>query len=306
VLGEAAPAAEERLAQTVRDLEDEEREAKLAVVTGPVGAPSMTAYARRLRARIGYAGTLVVTAPGRPVRAVGPLPPAEITRRLRAGGVGAVADPTERVVLAARLVAAERPLDSGASTRQLTALIGLAILGAGWAVAWGLRREGRGRRAAVSDARNRGRVQLDALAAQAARLRAGPDGPSSALTQAEEEARAARRALEGAGDLAAVAAAEARLQAGLAALARARSAAGHEQPADPYSGLCRVDPAHGPAAERAVTAEGGPAIPACAACAAAAAAGAPRARRRVAVRGVPLPYDQAGAATPPPGAASRS
>lgn len=307
-LGDGAAAGEERLAEAARALSEEGRDAKLAVVAGPVGAPSLRAYVNRLRARLGYTGTLVVTAPGRPVVAEGPLPPGAITRRLRAERVNAIPDPLERVSAAAGLVSVVRPEDPGSGTRQIGALLGLAVLGAGWAVAWGLRREGRAGRQAVSDARNRGRVLLDALDAQAARLGAAdpPPASQSALAEARAQARAARHDLEGAASAKAIAGAQARLEAGLAALARARAGAGHPAPDDPFSGLCRIDPAHGGAVDEAVPVGADAPVPACGACAAA----APRERRRVAVGGVPVPFDEArpepSDPAVSPGAASRS
>jgi len=74
VLGDAAPAAARELTEVAAELAAARRPVKLAIVAGPVGAPSMRAYARRLARAIGWAGTLVVTAPGRPVAAVGPRP----------------------------------------------------------------------------------------------------------------------------------------------------------------------------------------------------------------------------------------
>ena len=53
-----------------------------------------------------------MTAPGRPVIAVGPRPPADITLRLRAGAVGAVADPVDRVIRAAELAVPPPPDDA--------------------------------------------------------------------------------------------------------------------------------------------------------------------------------------------------
>jgi hypothetical protein len=109
VLGESALEARAQLAETAARLRAERRPVKLAVVAGPVGSPSMRAYARRLSAELGGTETLVVTAPGRAVVAVGPRPPAQITRALRAERVGRIANPVERVIAAALVGVATGP-----------------------------------------------------------------------------------------------------------------------------------------------------------------------------------------------------
>ena len=78
-LGPASAEAEAELAAAAASLNRARQPVKLAIVLGPVGAPGMQAYVRRLRRTLDYEGTLVVTAPGRPVAVAGPLPRGTIT-----------------------------------------------------------------------------------------------------------------------------------------------------------------------------------------------------------------------------------
>ncbi len=136
-LGPASKAAEAELAAAAAELAEQRQPAKLAIVLGPTGAPGMQAYARRLRRALGYDGTLVVTAPGRGVVAEGPLPRATVAGRLRRTRANAVTNPTERVILAAR-TAVPPPADEDDNGVQVViAMLGLAVIGGGWAVAWG-------------------------------------------------------------------------------------------------------------------------------------------------------------------------
>ena len=74
-LGPLAPAAEAQLQEAADRLAERGQPVKLAIVAGPAGAPSMRVYARRLADEVaGEEETLVVTAPGRAVIAVGPRP----------------------------------------------------------------------------------------------------------------------------------------------------------------------------------------------------------------------------------------
>ena len=70
----------------------------------------MPVYVRRLKAQLGYDGTLVVTTRGRTIAAAGPRATAEMTRALRAEAVGRISDPVARLARAAD-VAAPPPAD---------------------------------------------------------------------------------------------------------------------------------------------------------------------------------------------------
>jgi hypothetical protein len=295
-LGAAAPAALAELAATAQRLARRGQPVKLAIVAGPVGAPSMRVYARRLAGDLPGETTLVVTAPGRPVIAVGPRSPADITRRLRNGAVGAIADPVDRVVRAAALAVPPPPDDEAAGTRAVLVLLGLAALGAAWAVAWGARRHARADRERMLEARAAAAVRLDALAARADALMARPDLPPAARADAERavaarhQAAAALPAARSAGDVARL---EPLLAEAVAAVNRACAAVGDDSPADdPFAGLCAADPAHGPAvAEAPIDGRREPAG-VCAACAEAAAAGRPARQRLVPIGGRPAPYTE--------------
>jgi hypothetical protein len=293
-LGPDARAAEAELAAAAARLADRERPVKLAVVAGPAGAPSMRAYARRLaRAVADEDDTLVVSAPDRPVIAVGPRPPAEITQRLRAERVGAIADPVDRAVRAAEL-AVPSPDDEGSGTRAVLILLGLGALGAAWAVAWGARRQGRVERERMLEGRAAATVRLDAVAARTGALMSRLDLPPSARAEAEramaahDEAAAQLRAARVAAD---VERATPKVRDAVAALSRAGAAVGEPSTADDlFAGLCAADPAHGPAvAEARIDGRADPAE-VCAACADQAAAGRPPRPRLVPIGGRPAPY----------------
>ncbi len=297
-LGPAAPAAEAELQAAADRLGAGEQPVKLAVVAGPAGAPSMRVYARRLAEAVaGEDDTVVVTAPRRPAVAVGPRPPAETTRRFRAARVGAVDDPVDRVVRAAELAVIE-PADEGSGTRAVLILLGLAALGAAWAVAWGARREARVERERMLEARAAAAVRLDAASARAAALQERPDLPPAARAEVERAAAARDAAaddLQRARSVADVDAVAPRVREALDDLARAAAAVGQDQPADdPFAGLCAADPAHGPAvAEAALEGAGEPAR-VCAACAERAEAGDPPRPRLVPVGGRPVPFTDIG------------
>ena len=104
-LGPAARAEEANLARVAARMAAEGRHVKLAIVLGPVGARNLQAYARTLAGRLAFGGTLVVTTPGGAAAAAGPRTAADITRALRAAGVRAIANPTERVTVAASVAA---------------------------------------------------------------------------------------------------------------------------------------------------------------------------------------------------------
>lgn len=293
-LGARAPEAVAALEQTARRLRDAGTPARLAIVQGPAGAPSMRVYARRLARELSEGETLVVTAPGRPVIAVGPRAPADITRRLRAERIGAVDDPVERVARAAALAVPE-PLDEEAwGTRAVLVMLGLAALGAAWAVAWGARRRAGAEREVVLEARAAAAVRLDAASARAAALAGRDDLPAAAradLQRAIDARDAAAAALQGARSPADVDGASERIAHALADLSRAAASVGEDQPADdPFAGLCGADPAHGPAVgEGPLEGLDGPA-PLCADCAARAADGAPPRPRLVPVAGRPAVF----------------
>ena len=293
-LGPAARAAEAELAAAAARLADREGPVKLAVVAGPAGAPSMRIYARRLaKAVAGEDDTVVVTAPDRPVIAVGPRPPAEITQRLRAERVGAIPDPVDRAVRAAEL-AVPPPDDASSGTRAVLILLGLAALGAAWAVAWGARRQGRAERERMLEARAAATVRLDAVEARAGALMSRLDLPPSARDEAEramaahDEAAAELRAARKPAD---VERAAPKVREAVAALSRAGAAVGEQSTAeDLFAGLCAADPAHGPAVAEARI-DGRPeTAEVCAACAEQAAAGHPPRPRLVPIGGRPAPY----------------
>jgi len=296
-LGPAAPAAEVQLATAAARLDGQGRPVKLAIVAGPAGAPSMRVYARRLAKDVAPGETLVVTAPGRPVIAVGPRPPADITRRLRAAGVGAIADPVDRILRAAELAVPPPPDDEATGTRAILILLGLAALGAAWAVAWGARRQARAERERMLEARAAAAVRLDAVGARAGALMSRLDLPPSARADAERaiaarnEAAAGLRRIRRAEDVERIAP---RIDEALAALSRACAAVGEPPPGDdPFAGLCAADPAHGPAvAEARIDGRSDPAE-VCAACAEQSAAGRPPRPRLIPIGGRPAPYTEA-------------
>jgi hypothetical protein len=301
-LGAEAPAALARLRGVAARFEANGQPVKLAVVAGPVGARNLRVYAVRLRSRLGFPGTLAVTAPGRPAVVVGPRTPAAITGSLRRARVNRRRDPVARVSAAARAAVPPSPNTTGSIARGLAIVLGLAVLGGLWAVAWGLRRDRRRRATAVSDARAGLRVRLDALEARSAALARRPDLPPAAralLDQAAAAADAASAETRGALSREAIDRAAAEAARGMDAAARAAALAGEAlDPSDPFAGLCAVDPGHGEATAIAPTADRPDPVPVCADCAAAAEAGEPRGRRLVPVGGRPVPFDEA----PAPGA----
>ncbi|MGD9695189.1 MAG: hypothetical protein AB7V42_05955 [Thermoleophilia bacterium] len=280
VLGEASAAGEATLVHAATRLARERRPVKLAIVLGPAGAPSMSVYARRLslalRARTSFEGTLVVTAPGRAVVAVGPIPPAEVTRRLRAARVSREPNLVDRVLLAASLTAPPPPDDSGAARRHLLLLLGLAALGGAWAVAWGQHRTERRKRDRTVQARAAMLVCVQGIAARARALAARrdlPDERRAALARAIDDCVAAEVTLGGARTVDAVGAVRAVAHAGLDAVAAAERSLGEPgNPDDPFAGLCVTDPAHGPPQGHAGL---------CARCADTASRGPAPARRRI-------------------------
>lgn len=298
-LGPDTPEATERLQEAADDLNGTGRPVKLAVVLGPVGAPSMRAYTRDLRRRLGYDGTLAVTSPGRGVVVVGPDPPATVTRRLRAARVASIRDPVDRVITAASAAAPPSTDDGGGGPRLIAAFLGIAILGAAWAVAWGLRRERRGRRGELAEARGYLSTVLDATRERAGALGARPDLPDDARAQVDRalvDYANALAALRGADTVTRIEGVLPPTRSALASLADAASAVGERLPADePFRGLCAVDPAHGPATAHAVV-EGRGEAEVCSACASVAADGEALVRRMLPTPVGPVPFDEMSAA----------
>lgn len=296
-LGPASAAAEAELARAAAEMAERRQPAKLAVVLGPAGAPGMQAYARRLRRELGYEGTLVVTAPGRGVVAEGPLPRGTIAGRLRRTRADAVRNPTERVILAAR-TAAPPPLDEDeGGTQAIIALLGLAVLGGGWAVAWGMRRESREQRRVIGDARAVMQVCLDALRARAIALtkRGGVPAEAQAHIQGGLAAYAdGATRLKGARDVLTIDRVLLDLRRGLGELAAAGEIIGVAQPADdPFAGLCAVDPAHGRSVAPATVEDAPEPLEVCEDCRRAAEAGEPRSRRLIPAGRDEVPFSEA-------------
>jgi hypothetical protein len=231
------------------------------------------------------------------VIAVGPRPPAEITRSLRGERVGAIADPVDRVVRAAELAVPPPPDDEADGTRAILVLLGLAALGAAWAVAWGARRQGRAERDRMLEARAAALVRLDAVGARAGVLMSRLDLPPDARADAEraiaahDEAAAGLRAARRAEDVERIVP---RIDDATAALSRACAAVGEPPPSDdPFAGLCAVDPAHGPAVAEARIDGLDDTVAVCAACAEQSAAGRPPRPRLIPIGGRPAPYTEA-------------
>jgi hypothetical protein len=293
-LGEAAPGLQRELRSAAADLARDRRPVKLAIVTGRGGAAGLLAYTRNLRRALGYAGTLVLTSPGGAVAAVGPRPPAEITRLLRRARVGRIENPADRVIAAAR-VAAPPPLADRSGTREAMTLLGLAVLGGVWAVAVGTRRRARVARQELVEARAAMRVYLDALRARASALARGGRLPKAARPRVESALGAyadAISALQQAGSVDEVARLAPRVRSGLDDLAAAGRAAGEPWASedDPFAGLCGADPAHGPADGEAALEAGAAPVPLCARCREMAERGEPVPLRLVPVRGRPVPF----------------
>jgi len=253
VLGPATTAGQATVTAAARRLNLDGRAVKLAVVAGPVGAPTLQVYARGLAGRLGYSGTLVVTTPSGTIAAVGPRPAATMTRALRAARVGRIVNPVDRLVAAAEVAAPAAVDPGGQGTRSVLILIALGGLGALWAVALGSGRGERRTRRQVAESRARTRVCLDALGARAGALTRRDDLPPPAregvaralttyatATTSLEETRRMDQIDELAPDV----------RSGMDEIARAAETVGEEMPSDdPFAGLCAIDPIHGPASD---------------------------------------------------------
>jgi len=294
VAGAAAADREGDLAAAAARLDGLGRPVKLALVVGPVGAPSLPVYVRRLAAQLHYDGTIIVTTRGRAIAAAGPRSTAEMTRALRGERVGRIVDPVARLARAAD-VAAPPPPDLDAEARHSAlVLLTLAVLGGAWAAAIGLGHQGRRTRREITEARGRARVCADALRARTIALARRPDLPQDArshvehalgvyadaisalpeMTRLEEVASFAPRIREALDDIAATAA----------------TVTGEPAGADPFAGLCGIDPAHGVAV---TSPEPGGGRPLCEACRAAAERGEALTPRMLFEGGEAVPFDAA-------------
>lgn len=244
VLGEAADQARTDLRAARAQLARHRRDARFVIVPGPIGAPSMTTFARRLYLRSDDGGALLVTAPGRPVVVWGIDPHADAQARIALSGANRLTNPVDRLVGAADAVVPTRPDPSG--VRQVLLLFALTGMGAAWATAIGVRGAGRRQRVALTETRAQLRLWIDTLRAQALRI-----------SQRERLAPRDRQLVEGVLALCAdtltgihnartaddVRHLEPRIQAGFARLAPLRA----DGDGGPFAGLCLTDPAHGPA-----------------------------------------------------------
>lgn len=296
VAGAGAADATARLDALASELNRGGRPVKIAVVPGPVGSPSMSAYAARMKRALGFGGLVVAVAPGRTTGAVGARTRAAITRDLRAARVGTIADPVDRAEAAAR--AAAGPLlapANGDGTRAVLALLGLTLIGGTWAAALGVRRTRSRQRELLDNRSALARVRLDAVAARldalAGRERLGARADDR-LDAATRIARRAQGELDQARSADDVPAAEALVNESLRLLMDAEREAGVPTSDDPFAGLCLVDPAHGPATTTGVLDDSGEALRICAACSTHVVEGSPPTRRMIPVNGVAVPFDR--------------
>jgi hypothetical protein len=286
VLGPAAAQEQQLLIAVAARLKEEGRPVKLAVVLGPVGAPSLRAYVRRLGERLAFEGTVVATTPTGAVAASGPRPPATIARALTDARVGRIANPVERLTAAAA-VAAPAPIDADeVSTRTILILLAVGLLGGLWAFAIGAGRTERQDRRDLAEARARTRICLDALRARATTLMRRDDLPPPARAGVGRALGAYADAVTSLQEMRAVGQVDALAPAvheGMDEVARAADAVGQDMPSeDPFAGLCALDPAHGPRLDPA---------PLCGRCDDAAGRGEPPLPRMLSVGGRPVPFD---------------
>ncbi len=286
VLGPAGPAAQADLARVAARMGAQGRDVKLAIVLGPVGARNLRVYARALAGRLAFGGTLVVTTGRGAVAAAGPRTSADITRSLRAARVGTIANPTDRLTVAASVAAPPAVDQDEVSARTIFILISIGLLGGLWAMALGSGRRERRARREVAEARARTRVCLDALRARAATLMRRDDLPPPAR---ESVGRAlgtyadAVTSLQETRGVAQVEAMAPEIRGGMDEIERAADAVGESMPGeDPFAGLCALDPAHGPCL---------PGAPVCGACDEAVGRGEPPLPRMLAEHGRPMPFD---------------
>jgi hypothetical protein len=284
-LGEATEDARARLIEVRRALAGDRRDAYLAIVPGPVGAPGMTAYARNLYRAADLDAPLLVTTPGRGVSFWGIEPRPPVIEAIAASGAGREPNPVGRLAAAAEIAVPQRDPSDG--VREVLILLLLAVLGAAWATAWGAHRTDRQGRMALTEARIHLRLWIDTLRAQAMALSNTHLAPQDLQDVARVLAMCAST-LTGVHTARTVADVESlgpRVHSGFRTLERVRGRPG--EPWDPFAGLCATDPAHGPALDRGGE---GPPASLCRDCARAAEAGPPPWVRRVPVGPGSLPY----------------
>lgn len=229
VTPDAADATAE-LAEAARQARDDGAPVKFAIVPGPVGSPSTLAYARSLRQSLRFDGNVIVVAPGRPVAVAGAATAAATTKALRRARVGRI---TASVPLALAAEKATRPAATpskrGVGTRGVLGLIGLALIGALWAAAIGLRRGHAAERARLHGVRTLVAEALDDLERRIEAL-AEPGGPAARreIDAAAAEYAAAREEFGQARDLQTLIDTGGRVRRGLAAAHRAGAPAADE------------------------------------------------------------------------------
>lgn len=175
---------------------------------------------------------------------------------------------------------------------EVGTLLGLGVLGGLWAVAWGHRRSAV-ERSAMLDARTQLQVRLDAVRARTAILSRMDPPPQTRRLLDEVVERQVRidSVLSRAASPGDVHELDSEIGAALESLERAATLVGEEMPAaDPFAGLCRVDPEHGPGAS--VATDGLDGWKLCSNCADAAGEGRLPPRRQVTRAGRPVPFDQ--------------
>ncbi len=295
VVGTGTPDAIARLTAVADELRAAGRPVRIVVVQGPSGAPSMRQYAAQLRHAIEFDGLVVAVAPGRATGVAGPRSQAAMTTSLRNAKVGTIADPVQRAAAAARAAAGPRIAPSNSEmVRSLLALLGMALVGGVWAAAFGIRRTTRRAREALDDRSAIARVRLDAIGARLDVLAGLPDDHARADDRLDAATRIARRAqaeLDQATSPDDIPAAEALVNAAFTLLRDAEHEARMPSPQDPFQGLCRVDPAHGPGAGVAQLEPEGPSLDLCTPCMKRVRGGHPPDRRMVPSPDGGRPYD---------------
>jgi hypothetical protein len=297
VAGAGAGQAQARLEEVADELARGGRPVRIAVVSGPTGAPSMKAYATRLRSALGFGGLVVAVSPGRAIGVAGPRSQGAMTRDLRAARVGSITDPIRRADVAARAAAGPlvRPPASD-TTRTLLALFGIALIGGVWAAGFGIRRNRRVRRQGMDERTAAARVRLDAIGARLDVLAVLPGHHARADDRLDAAIRVARRAqaeLDRARAVEDVPHAEELVTEAFDLLRDAEREAGVPAPDDPFQGLCRCDPAHGPGTTEALMRPDGLVRPSCRSCREKADEGHPQMRRMVPGPTGPVPFDLA-------------
>lgn len=303
VLGPAAAAEEATLAEVAAALRDDRRPVKLAVVVGPVGAPSLQVYAERLAIRLGQEGAVVVTRAGGAVVASDGRDGGSLTSRLQGSGVEEIPNPAERLARAARLAAVRVEPEAEGPTATAV-LVALALLGGGWAAAVGAGRSGRAARRRLTESRALLRVHLDAVRARAAHLARLPGLPEPERARVEKALGTYAEvlaALQEAGSPEDVEALAPRVGGALDALAAVAARMDEPFAADrPFEGLCSADPGHGLAAGEGPVEGVDGLAPLCTACLESAGSGRPPARRLLSRGGRPVPFDAPPPANDPP------